>query len=482
MSVFPKPNSNGTGALTVVNGTSGNNVLDDTLGWTHVIAGAGNDTIVANGTMFLEDPNADIFDGGAGEDTVSYANGAWEWQSGIFALGVDVDLAVGSAHRKWAGGSLVTPDILISIENVIGSPGHDTLRGDDGSNKLWGGDGDDMIFGRGGNDYLFGGDGTDQIWGGTGNDYVFGDQGNDTLWGNDGNDTVDGGSGNDTMYGNDGNDMLHASAGNDTLDGGSGTDTAVFATNGDVQVNLGLGIAGGALGNDILASIENVTTGGGADTVFGNNVANRIETGAANDYVDAGSGNDYVDGGSGNDMLLGNSGNDTVKGGTGNDTIDGGSGADHLEGNDGNDTIHGGSGNDVIHAGAGNDKVRGGAGDDVIYVGTGADIVEWKDGDNGLDTIYGFSLADDKISFGSGFLASGTAEDNLLVFLDGDNAYLAANTADAGWEFIARFMDVNGIALGNAIDDGSLFPTQVGELGGGAAGDYNFGGGIDPFA
>ena len=467
-------NQNGNGGLTVVNGTSGNDVLDDTLGWTHVIAGAGNDLIVANGTMFLEDPNADIFDGGAGEDTVSYENGAWEWQSGIFALGVDVDLAVGSAHRKWAGGSLVTPDILISIENAIGSNGHDTLRGTDGANKLWGGGGDDLIFGRGGNDYLFGGDGNDQIWGGTGNDYVFGDAGDDILWGNDGNDVLDGGSGNDAMHGGAGNDTLHASAGNDTLDGGSGTDTAVFATNGNVQVNLGLGIAAGALGNDILISVENVTTGGGADTVFGNNVANRIETGAGNDYVDGGSGNDIIDGGSGNDTLLGGSGHDTIMGGSGNDTIDGGSGNDYLEGNDGNDVIHGGSGTDVIHAGSGNDRVRGGAGDDVLHLGTGADIVEWKDGDLGLDTVYGFSLANDKVSFGSGFLAPGSASDNLLVFLDGANCYLAASTDDAGWQFIARFMDVNGIALENAIDNGSLFHTQVAEVGGGAAGDLFF--------
>lgn len=450
-------NQNGTGALTVVNGTSGNNVLDDTLGWTHVIAGAGNDTIVANGMMFLVDPNADIFDGGSGEDTVSYANGAWEWQSGIFALGVDVDLAVGSAHRKWVGGSLVTPDILISIENVMGSPGHDTLRGTDGANKLWGNGGNDLIFGRGGNDYLFGGDGNDQIWGGTGNDYVFGDAGNDILWGNDDNDVVDGGSGNDAMYGNDGNDTLHASAGNDTLDGGSGTDTAVFATNSNVQVNLGLGIAAGALGNDILAAIENVTTGGGGDTVFGNGSANRIETGAGNDYVDAGPGNDNVDGGSGNDTLLGGSGNDTVKGGTGNDTIDGGSSADHLEGNDGNDTIHGGSGNDVIHAGAGNDLSRGGVGDDVLYLGTGADIVEWRDGDLGFDTIDGFSLANDTLSFGAGFLAAGDVEDVLLVFINGGSAMLAADTADAGWQFIGNFVGVNAIAMTNAIEDGSIF-------------------------
>ncbi|WP_291298763.1 calcium-binding protein [Elioraea sp.] len=467
-------NQNGTGKLTVVNGTSGSNILDDTLGWTHVIAGAGNDTIVANGTMFLEDPNADIFDGGAGEDTVSYANGAWEWQSGIFALGVDVDLAAGSAHRKWAAGSLVTPDILISIENVIGSPGHDTLRGDDGSNKLWGNGGDDLMFGRGGNDYLFGGDGNDQIWGGTGNDYVFGDAGNDILWGNDGNDTVDGGSGDDAMYGGAGNDTLHASAGNDTLDGGSGTDTAVFATNGNVQVNLGLGISAGALGNDILISIENVTTGAGGDTVFGNNVANRIETGAGNDHVDGGAGNDYIDGGSGNDTLLGGSGNDTVKGGSGNDTIDGGSGADYIEGNDGNDTIHGGSGNDVVHAGAGDDIVRGGVGDDVLYLGTGTDRVVWNDGDLGMDTVYGFSLGSDTLSFGSGFLAAGSADDNLLAWNDGANSYLAANTADAGWQFIARFMGVGGAALGDAIDDGSLFATQLGGVGGGGPGDVFF--------
>jgi Ca2+-binding RTX toxin-like protein len=445
-------NTNGTGALTVVNGTSGNNVLDDTQGWTHVIAGAGNDTIVATGEFFLEDPNVDIFNGGAGEDTVSYVNGSWDGMSGIDALGVDVDLAAQGAWRKWAGGSLVARDTLIDIENVIGSGGHDTLRGNDLSNKLWGNGGDDLIFGRGGNDYLFGGDGNDQAWGGTGNDYVFGDQGNDILWGNDGNDTVDGGSGNDAMYGNDGNDTLHASAGNDTLDGGSGTDTAVFATNASVQVNLGLGIAAGALGNDILVSIENVTTGAGGDTVFGNNAANRIETGAGNDYVDAGGGNDQVFGGGGNDTLKGNSGNDTMKGEAGNDAMEGGSGNDYLEGNDGNDTIDGGSGNDSVLGGNGNDTLRGGAGNDIVNVGSGADTVQYKDGDLGLDTIYGFDLANDTLSFGNGFLVGDTVEDNLLAWHDGANSYLAANTQDAGWQFIARFIGIDGFELNEAIE------------------------------
>ncbi|WP_144187078.1 calcium-binding protein [Elioraea rosea] len=490
-----KPDSSGLGQQEInpVNGTAAGETLNDTILWDHVLAGGGDDTIVAAKDYVLNlgisTTHADIFNGGAGSDTVDYSQVGrttlGELAPGYpygLSLGVKVDLQAGTAHRILTPGVFVQPDGLISIENAIGSKYDDQIYGDAGANLLQGLGGNDYIRGREGNDHLLGGDGNDTLYGDDGSDEVSGGNGNDTLYGNNGDDVLKGGDGNDTLWGGTGNDELHADAGNDTMNGGSGIDTGVFYSAAGVQINLGLKISAGGLGNDILDSIENIRTGTGADTVFGDSINNRIETGSGNDYADGGAGNDVMFAGSGNDTLKGNSGNDTMKGEAGNDAMEGGSGNDYMEGNDGNDVMNGGSGNDSVLGGAGDDTLRGGAGDDIVNVGSGADVVQWKDGDLGLDTVYGFSLADDKLSFGSGFLAPGAAEDNLLVFLDGGSAWLAANTADAGWDFIAKFVGVNGIALGNAIDDGSIFDVEVGVLGGGAAGDYNFGGGIDPFA
>ena len=54
---------------------------------------------------------------------------------------------------------------LISIENVIGSNGDDTIRGDAGNNEICGGLGDEYLVGDGGDDtYRFSrGDGTDSV-------------------------------------------------------------------------------------------------------------------------------------------------------------------------------------------------------------------------------------------------------------------------------------------------------------------------------
>jgi Ca2+-binding RTX toxin-like protein len=460
-------------------------VLYDTLWWDRIEAGAGDDVIVAAKEFWVsngpESTGTDVFNGGAGNDTITYAltgrttNG--QDGNGVpfgFHAGVNVNLETGLAYRIYGGDVLVQPDSLISIENVDGSMYDDVIVGDAGANVLNGLSGNDRIWGRGGNDTIRGGEGDDQLWGEGGNDLLEGGAGNDLLDGGTGNDTLKGGDGNDSLKGGSGDDTLEGGAGNDTLDGGSGIDTAVFATSGAVQVNLGLGIAAGALGNDILVSIENVITGSGADTVFGNAAANRIETGSGNDYVSGGGGNDQIHGGAGDDTLHGDDGNDQVFGGSGKDMITGGAGNDYLAGEDGNDVINGGAGNDSVLGGNGNDVLRGGAGDDTINGGAGADVIRWDQGDLGLDTVLGFVIGQDKLAFGQGFLAAGGDwQDNLLVFNNNGSAMLAANTAEAGWQFIANFVGVTAIALETAIDQGTVFGLPAG-VGGGGPGDLFF--------
>lgn len=83
--------------------------------------------------------------GGEGNDTVDYST------SGNF---VEVDLLGKTGSKGHANG-----DVLLGIENVIGSKHDDRLHGDNAANVLQGGRGNDALEGRGGNDVLIGGGG-----------------------------------------------------------------------------------------------------------------------------------------------------------------------------------------------------------------------------------------------------------------------------------------------------------------------------------
>ena len=82
--------------------------------------------------------------GGAGTDTVSYANAA----SGANGLGVTVSLSATKAQNTIAAGT----DTLSGFENLTGSQFNDTLRGSTGNNIITGLGGNDTLTGGGGND------------------------------------------------------------------------------------------------------------------------------------------------------------------------------------------------------------------------------------------------------------------------------------------------------------------------------------------
>ena len=113
--------------------------------------------------------------------------------------------------------SYAVGDILVGIENVIGSEEDDIITGDDKDNTLMGGDGKDTLMGGDGKDTLMGGDGNDKMLdGGVGDDTIMGGDGADTITGGDDADTITGGAGDDTMTGGGG-------------DGTDGSDTFVFS-------------------------------------------------------------------------------------------------------------------------------------------------------------------------------------------------------------------------------------------------------------
>lgn len=78
--------------------------------------------------------------------------------------------------------------------------------------------------------------------------------------------------------------------------------------------------------------IENGSTGGGNDTLTGNDADNALSAGVGDDSADGGGGNDVIRGGDGHDILGGGDGFDFIEGGAGNDGLTGGIGGDLIFG------------------------------------------------------------------------------------------------------------------------------------------------------
>ena len=99
--------------------------------------------------------DADVLNGGDGNDTASYETSAG-----------GVTVTINSTASGWDAAG----DILTNFENLTGSNFADTLTGDGGANTLKGLDGNDQLFGLLGNDTLYGGSGLNNMTGGSGND------------------------------------------------------------------------------------------------------------------------------------------------------------------------------------------------------------------------------------------------------------------------------------------------------------------------
>ena len=456
------------------------------------------DTGLVGGDDILEGgAGDDLLSGGAGTDTASYA---------ASAAAVSVNLYTGTATGEGT-------DTLVSIENVIGGSGDDSIWGTGGSNRLEGGLGIDHLYGSAGADFLFGDGQNDFVYGGTGSDELHGGSGYDLLNGQDGDDTIYGDGGNDTIYGQLGDDIIDGGANSDTITGGDGADTinggsgydTISGQNGNDTINGGSekdSIYGGD-GNDILsgdAGDDFINGGAGNDTIHG---------GIGNDTIYGLTGDDIINGNDGDDKLSGQDGNDTINGGIGQDRINGQGGRDTISGGDGADTIYGGNevglgdtingdaGNDFINAQGGDDVVDGGAGDDRIYGwdgddsltgGLGNDVIlghggiDTINGDAGNDNLYGQS-GNDVINGGSGSdRVLGMDNDDTLHGNDGDDFLYGGNNndtlyGDAGADFLNGQYG-NDVLYGGAGNDTIYGYYGTDTLSGGAGDDF-LGGGAD---
>ena len=331
------------------------------------------------GEISSSDDQADLLDGGAGDDVLLGAGGndqLYGRDGNDFLIGGD------------------------GADRLEGGTGNDNLLGDDESDLSL--IGNDILLGGAGNDFLLGGYGDDELDGGSGDDEIQGDYADDDI--NGGNDSITGGTGNDTVLAGAGNDIIDAGGGNDTVDAGPGDDII---------------LAGEGL--------DNVKAGDGNDTILGDAGADTLEGNAGDDSLDGGDDNDVLFGNEGNDVLNGDGGQDTLLGGIGDDTLSGGEDNDQLSGGDGDDAIHGdggndalfgGKGNDLLYGDAGNDRLQGGAGNDQLYGGDGADLLI---GQEGNDTLFGGSGNDELQGNEGGDVLQGEAGNDHLFGQSGDD-------------------------------------------------------------
>jgi Ca2+-binding RTX toxin-like protein len=230
----------------VLEGQAGNDSLDGQNGDDVQRSGDGNDTHQAS-------LGNDLIDAG-GEtpfitsDVLSHVN---LYADGTIKQGLTIDLAVTGPQDTGAAGI----DTFIDVEDILGSPYDDVLKGNDDPTFVTGADGNDTILTRGGADRVFGGNGDDTL-----------DPGNDAV--------------------------------QDTVSGDDGFDSVSYASRSvGIQVTLansGDGAGGTGETADVLQRVEGIIGSSGDDTLVGNDLDNLIEGGPGQDQLQGAGGNDTL--------------------------------------------------------------------------------------------------------------------------------------------------------------------------------------------
>jgi Ca2+-binding RTX toxin-like protein len=322
---------------------------------------SGNDLIIGSSGV-------DILDGGDGTDTVSYRRDS---------ISVFVNL-----EQNTAADGFGTTDILLSIENILGS------------------NFDDRIIGSSQINWLFGGAGNDLIEAGNGNDVLYGEAGDDSLLGDSGNDKLIGGTGSDVLRGGTDIDLTSYIT---ALSG-------VIANLSNTQANTG------DAAGDTYFSIEDLEGSQFNDILTGDNQANHLWGLNGNDFLDGWQGADIMEGGLGNDTYnLDNLGDLLIEGlNEGDDTVNAfinctlASNLDNLfliegstaivgNGNDLDNLIFGNTSNNTLDGSSGNDILYGGLGLDTLIGGLGNDRFVFNSIREKGDTILDFAIGNDQL-------------------------------------------------------------------------------------
>ncbi|WP_299538047.1 calcium-binding protein [uncultured Herbaspirillum sp.] len=379
---------------------SGNYAQGDTyVSIENAVGSAFNDTL----TGFATAGTQSVLEGGAGADTITAVNGNRASTYASYAgsgSAVTIDLKNGSGTGGDAQG-----DILVNIDNVIGSAFNDLFKASTQANKFDGGsNGVDTVS----YEYDTGGVTVDltNTLAATGT-YAAGDTFTNI-------DNLTGGAGNDTFY---------ASGVANFFDGGAGNNTVNYARSGSsaVVVDLFHGTgSGGYAAGDTYANIQNATGSAGSDTFYASSAANIFNGGAGgSDTVSylysTGStiSASLVSGGSGGDAsgdsyigianlegsanvdstLTGNSAANVLsaRGTTTTNVLDGGgasSGTDIFNVVDGgSNSVTVGSGSNLINVSAGSHSSAG-AQSDMVNQTTGSANIHSISGGAGVTTLH----------------------------------------------------------------------------------------------
>ena len=391
--------------MAIVTGTAGNDTLTGTAGNDTISGLGGNDLVRAGSTG-----GTDVVNGGAGFDSIEFANRA--------TSAVIVDFAA----RAISGGSSGTISFS-NVERIVTGNFNDRLSGNTSGQTL---------NGHGGADTLWGAGGVDTLWGGGGADsFVFHEVGTANA------DRIsDFGSGTDKLV-LDGFVMSLGRTGNfDAGDPRFKANSTGTATDDDDRIVYNTTTrqvfydANGGLpgGEQLIATLQSGATLAATDIV--------VDDGSTHggQVINGTSGDDSLVGGPGNDTINGFDGEDTINGGPGVDSMIGGAHADtyfvdnagdvivELEGG-GFDTVNAsvsytlpawvnhltltgtaaidGTGNELPNAISGNsagNRLTGGEGNDTVMGGAGNDLIRMVDEFSGLN----FNPGNDAIDGGDG--------------------------------------------------------------------------------
>ena len=382
-----------------------------------ITTGSGNDGLTGGGLsdMMSGGDGNDIIDGGAGDDLLYGGAGSDTLSFASSLNAITISLAANQGGYYDFGNGL---DYVEGFENLTGSALNDMLSGDSAANMIDGGGGADTMAGGGGNDiYIVDnvGDvvtesssaGVDEIRTALAS-YTLGNNVEKLRGTASTGQSLVGNSLANTITGGSGADSLNGGTGADSLAGGAGNDLYYVDNVGDVVSEgsaAGIDEVRTSLASYVLGSnLENLTgTSASAQTLTGNDLANRIAGSAAADVLAGGGGNDVLDGGAGADNMSGGSGDDVYYVDNAGDVVTeaASAGIDEvrtnlasymlgsnienlfgtlaagqtLTGNDLANSVTGAGGADIIDGGAGADIMAGGAGNDTYYVNDVGDVV-----------------------------------------------------------------------------------------------------------
>jgi len=209
----------------------------------------------------------DLFDGGAGDDSIISGGGSDSIDGGkgndwlhlnLTMLSQDLILDLSDTTSP---ASLSTGGTVVNVErfSISSGRGNDSIRTGAVNDNLNGGDGNDSLYGGSGNDSLYGGSGYDNLHGDAGDDLFNGGLNPDNLIGGDGSDIFsyqNANEGGDVITDFNGNyDRIHVSAAG--FGGGLVDGIDLLASGRYVENSTGLATSAAGIGQFIYLASSN---------------------------------------------------------------------------------------------------------------------------------------------------------------------------------------------------------------------------------